>query len=179
MAVSVNLLPWRHLQRQQRQRCRISVMVSVIALLISSLWVEWFVLSQRVGVVKKQERELENQQRRLQDILHQQQGERLQDKRQYRGKEQLHRISRWEDILTKLANKLPESSRLQMLNWQSNTLTLEGYTSEIDDLEKIETLLKQLPGVFHIKTGPVRYQEEQGLAYTFIMEDTGGAFVSP
>jgi len=179
MTLSVNLLPWRHSVRQRRQRCRISAIVSVIALLISSFSGGWLFLQQQIAVLQKQGSVLENQHRKLQQVLYQQQGKPLQGEQQYRGREQQHRVSRWEGILTKLANKLPENSWLRTVGWQSSMLTLEGYTSEIEDLEKIETLLKQLPGVFHIKAGPVNYQGEQGLAYTFIMEETGGVLVSP
>jgi len=179
MTLAVNLLPWRHSTRRRRQRCRISVIVSVITLLISGFSGGGLLLQQQIAVLQKQGSELENQHRQLQGILYQQQEEPQQGEQQYRGREQQRRVSRWEDILTKLASKLPENSWLRTLCWQSNMLTLEGYTSEIEDLEKIETLLKQLPGVFHIKAGPVSYQGEQGLAYTFIMEETGGVLVSP
>lgn len=178
MALSVNLLPWRHSVSRRRIRCRISVIVFVIALLVSGFWGGWSLLHQQVLILQKQGSELENQHRKLQAVLYQQQGESLQDGRQSRGQEQQDRVSRWEDILTKLASKLPENSWLRTIGWQTSKLTLEGYTSEIDDLEKIEILLKQLPGVFHIKAGPVSDQGEQGLAYTFIMEETGGAFAS-
>lgn len=179
MTLSVNLLPWRHLVRQRRQRCRISIIVSVVALLISVFWGGWSLLHQQMEVLQKQGSELENQHSKLQEVFYQQQGKPLQDGRPYRGREQQHRVLRWEEILTKLASKLPENSWLRTVGWQSSMLTLEGYTSEIDDLEKIEILLKQLPGVFNIKAGPVSYQGEQGLAYTFIMEETGGALASP
>lgn len=179
MTPSVNLLPWRHSMRRRRQRRRISVIVSVIALMISSLGGGWSLLHQQVVVLQTQGSELENQHRKLQTVLYQQQGERPQDEQQSRGREQQHRVSRWENILTRLASNLPENSWLRTIGWQSSTLTLEGYTSEIDDLEKIEILLKQLPGAFHIKAGPVSYQGEQGLAYTFMMEEAGGALASP
>ncbi len=179
MTPSVNLLPWRHSVRQRRQRCRISAIVSVIALLISGFSGGGVLLQRQIAVVQKQGGVLENQHRKLQEILYQQQGEPLQGEQQYRGREQQHRVLRWETILTDLANKLPENSWLRSVGWQSSMLTLEGYTSEIEDLEKIETLLKQLPGVFHIKAGPVSYQGEQGLAYTFIMEEAGGVLVPP
>jgi len=179
MAPSVNLLPWRYLVRRRRQRCRITIIVSVAALLISAFGGGWSLLHQQVEVLQKQGSELENQHRKLQEVFYQQQGRPRQDGRQYRGREQPHPVSRWEGILTKLASHLPENSWLRAVGWQSSMLTLEGYTSEIDDLEKIEILLKQLPGIFNIKAGPVSYQGEQGLAYTFIMEETGGALASP
>lgn len=178
MTVLLNLLPWRHAQRQRQRRCRISILVSVIALLMSSFWGGWILLHQQVEVLQKQGSELENQRRKLQEVL-QQQTEPLQEVRQYRGSEQQSRVSRWEEILTDLARKLPENSWLRTISWQSSMLTLEGNTSEIDSLEKIETLLKQLPGAFHIKAGPVSYQGDQGLGYIFIMEDTGGGLALP
>lgn len=179
MALSVNLLPWRPSVRQRRKHCRISAIVSVITFLISGFSGGGLLLQQQIAVLQKQRSMLENQHRKLQAVLYQQQGEPQQGEQQYREQEQQHRVSRWEDILTKLASKLPENSWLRTVGWQSSILTLEGYTSEIEDLEKIEMLLKQLPGVFHIKAGPVSYQGEQGLAYTFIMEETGGVLVSP
>lgn len=179
MTRSVNLLPWRHSARRRRQYCRISIIVSVIVLLISGFWGGWTLLHQQVGVLQKQRSELESEYRKLQQVLSQQQGKLPQNEREYRGQEQQYRVSRWEEILIKLASKLPENSWLQTICWQSNRLTLAGYTSEIDDLEKIEILLKQLPGIFHIKAGPVSYQGEQGLGYTFIMEEAGGGLVSP
>lgn len=182
MIPSVNLLPWRYTGRQRRQRYRIGIMVSVVALLISGFWGGGALLNQQVVVLQKQGNELENQHNKLQDILHQQQKRLPQRESQYREpereKERQQSISRWGYILTALANDLPESSCLQSIGWQSGILTLSGYTSEIEDLETIETLLKQLPGAFHVRAGPVSYQVAQGLVYRFILEETGGAFVS-
>lgn len=182
MIPSVNLLPWRHIGRQRRQRYRIGIMASVVALLISVFWGGGALLNQQMVGLQKQGNELENQHNKLQDILYQQQGGLLQRESQYREpereKERQQRISRWGDILTILADKFPENSWLQSIDWQSRILTLSGYTSDIEDLEAIETVLKQLPGTFHVRAGPVSYQAAQGLMYTFILEDTGGAFVS-
>lgn len=174
MSFSVNLLPWRYSVRQRRRRYRLCIMVSLMALLISGYVGAWIILHQQMSGLQKQESELEEQQRMLQDVLYQQQ-----DQQQYRGSQPQHHVFRWQQLLTKLANELPENSWLTTLNWQPNRLILEGYTSELDDLEAMETLLKQLPGALRIQAGPVSYLAEQGLAYTFIMEGMGGVVVSP
>lgn len=182
MTLTVNLLPWRRSDRQRRQCCRIGIMVSVIALLVSSFWGGWVLRHQSLMTLQEQGSELEHQHHKLQEKF-QQQKIQPQGEQQYRSpeveKERQHRVSRWGYILTKLASKFPENSWLQSIGWQSNILTLEGYTSEIGDLEKIEVVLKQLPGAFHIKAGPVSYQAAQELTYTFFLEEMGGAFVSP
>jgi Tfp pilus assembly protein PilN len=182
MILPVNLLPWRHTGRQRRQRYRIGIMVSVVALLISGFWGRGSLLNQQVVVLQKQGNALENQHNKLQDILHQQQRDLPQRESQYREpereKERQHRILRWGDILTTLSNKFPESSGLISINWQPGILTLAGYTAEIEELETIEAMLKQLPGAFHVRAGPVSYQADQGLVYSFILEEMGGAFVS-
>lgn len=178
MTLLVNLLPWRHSQRQRRWRFRIGIIGSVIALLMSGFCGGWFLLDRQLVILQQHGRYLENQQRKLQDIL-QQQGAVLKDKRQYRGGEQQNQVSRWENVLATIASKLPENSWLRTIGWQSDTLKLEGYTSEIDDLEKIETLFKQFLVGFQVKAGPVSYQGAQGLAYTFTLEEMGGSLVLP
>jgi len=182
MILPVNLLPWRHAGRQRRQRYRIGIMVFVVGLLISGFWGGGALLNQQVVVLQKQGNELKNRHNKLQDLLYQQQRglpqRESQDREPEREKERQRRISRWGDILTILASKLPENSWLQSIGWQSGILTLSGYTSEIEDLEAIETVLKQLPGAFHVRAGPVSYQAAQGLVYSFILEETGGTFVS-
>jgi len=181
MTLTVNLLPWRRSDRQRRQRCRIGIMVSVITLLVSSFWGGWELRRQSLMALQKQGSELEHQHHKLQEKLQQQM--QPQGEQQYRRpgmeKERQHRVSRWGYILTKLTSKLPENSWLRSISWQSDILTLEGYTSEIGDLEKIEVVLKQLPGAFHMKAGPVSYQAAQELTYTFFLEEMGGSFVSP
>ena len=178
MTLLVNLLPWRHSQRQRRRRFRIAIIGSVIALLISGFCGGWLLLDRQLVILQQHGRNLENQQHKLQDIL-QQQGEARKDKRQYRGGEQQNQVSRWENVLAMIAGKLPEHSWLRTISWQSGTLKLEGYTSEIDDLEKIETLFKQFLVGFQVKAGPVSYQGAQGLAYTFTLEEIGGSLALP
>lgn len=178
MTLSVNLLPWRHLQRQQRRRFRICIISSLLVLLMGSFCGMWFLFDRQLVMLQQHGHDLENQQRKLQDML-QQQGEALIDKRQPPGGKQRSQVSRWEGILAIIASKLPENSWLRMIGWQSDRLKLEGYTSEIGDLEKIETLLKQFLVGFQVKAGPVSYQGAQGLAYTFTLEETGGALVLP
>lgn len=177
MAVLINLLPWRRAGRQQRRRFRLCTLVSVIVLFMSSFWVGCTLLSQQVKTLQKQGDELDNQHDKLQAILHHQQGVQQQGEQQHQGggeeKDRQYRVSRWGSIFTGLGRNLPENSWLRSVHWQSGMLTLKGYTSEMDDLEKIEALLKQLPGTFHVKAGPVRYRAAQGLTYVFMLEEKG------
>lgn len=183
MVTSVNLLPWRLSGRRQRLRLRVGVMVSVLILLVSLFWGGGRLLSQKMAVLQKQGNELESQHRALQLILQHQQPLQPRGDALYQsdGGEiaQQYRVSRWGKILYEVASKLPENSWLRSLSWQSGVLTLEGFTPEIEELEGIETGLKQLPGAFHVKAGTVSYQANQGLAYRFILVETGGEIVSP
>lgn len=183
MTPLLNLLPWRALQRQRRLRFRIGITGLVTLLLVSGFWGGARVLSERVIALQRQGAELESQHHRLQETMgyqqEPQQGSELLSQRRIAEKERLHRVSRWGSILTTLASTLPESSWLRTINWQADAMTLEGYTAEMDDLEKIDVLLTQLSGRFHVKAGPVSYQAAQGLNYTFILEENGDALVLP
>ena len=172
MTLLINLLPWRALGRQRRLRFRLGVTLFVTLLLVCSFWIAWTVLSQKVTTLKTQGNELKEQHHRFQAILDQQRGEQPHERRA--GTESPSRVSRWEDILVALASRLPESSWLRTLTWQAGVMTIEGYTADAGDLEKIDTLLAQLPGRFHVKAGPVNHQADRVLSYTFRLEDNGG-----
>lgn len=183
MTPLINLLPWHALQRQQRFRWRCGVAIFVVLILVGGFWGAWTLLSQKIMVLHHQGDELESQHQKLQETLRYQQGQLLGHEREQQGpiteQERRYRVSRWGDILTRLASQLPESSWLHSVNWQAGVVTLEGYTTDVGELATLEELLTQLPDRFHVQAGAVSYQPAQGLSYTFILEENGGELVLP
>lgn len=170
----INLLPWRALQRRRRLRWRLSIMLSVIVLFLIGFGWGWRQLSQEIIVLQNQCDALKSQQNRLQNQQREQQQDAPQAQGQVTEKNRRYQVSRWGEVLTSLARKMPEYSWLRSINWQGGMLTIEGHALEMGDLDKIEVLLRQLPGPFRVTAGPVSYQVATGLTYTFILEENGG-----
>ncbi|MBS0848269.1 PilN domain-containing protein [Citrobacter sp. JGM124] len=183
MTPLINLLPWRALQRQRRLYFRIGTTIFVTLLLGCSFWTTWAWFSQEVIALQGQGDVLKEQLRKLQETLPHQQGWQLGDDQRSPGgivdRERQHHVSRWGDILAALASQLPESSWLSTVTWQESIMTLEGYTVDMADLERINLSLKQLPGHFHVRAGPVSHHASFGLSYSFTLADHGGALGLP
>lgn len=174
----LNLLPWRHTARQRRKRLRLSVIVSASVFLVAGEWGNWWKRDNQLILLQKQGEELGYQYKKIKKIFQDKQGDLQQNPAWNTALEGNVRTPQWEMVLVTLAEELPENSWLRSVSWQSGVMVLEGYTTEIGDLEKIEMLLKQIPGASHVRAGPVSYQAAQGLFYTFRLEEVGGQVVS-
>lgn len=161
MAHSVNLLPWRRQHYVARLRLWCVVWGASLLLITSLATTVWSVFWQekkinellltaengRATALAANMPRLQQRQRRQQAWLQRQAQREL--------------TQRWQSILTDLASLLPEQAWLTGLNYQQETLELEGQAGTFDALLTLETSLRHYARFPLSRTGATR-QDAQG-----------------
>lgn len=153
MAQAVNFLPWR--AQRQRQCLRFwltifSVTLLIIVLLTAVIRLRTSQESRRLELLQQAGVTLQAGLTQRQARLHARQAERqAQQQRQQR----LQATREWQQILTRLADTLPEQAWLSELRYQQGALLLAGYAVSFTALSQLETALYALPGLRMDKPG--------------------------
>lgn len=154
MAQAVNFLPWR--ARRQRQCLRLwltifSVTLLLIVLLAAMLRMQTAQKNRRLELIQQAGITLQTGLAQRKTNLLARQAEYQARQQRYR---QLQATREWQQILTRLADTLPEQAWLSELRFQQRTLSLAGYAVSFTALSQLETALYALPGLRMGKPGP-------------------------
>ncbi len=153
MAQAVNFLPWR--ARRQRQCLRLwltifSATLLLIVLLAAMLRMQTAQENRRLGLVQQAGIT-------LQTGLTQRKTNLLARQAEYQAQQQRHQrwqaTREWQQILTRLADTLPEQAWLSELRYQQGALSLAGYAVSFTALSQLEAALRALPGLRMGKPG--------------------------
>ncbi|EAM9236667.1 pilus assembly protein PilN [Salmonella enterica] len=161
MAHSVNLLPWRRQHYVARLRLWCVIWGASLLLIASFATIARSVFLQEVRINELllaaengRTTALAANMPRLQQRQRQQQA-----RLQHQAQREL--TQGWQSILTDLANLLPDQAWLTSLNYQQETLELEGLARTFGDLLTLETSLRHYANFPLNRTGATR-QNAQG-----------------
>lgn len=129
------------------------------------------ILSQKRIALQTESRALDIELGRLRGLLQPSEPEEASRQRLRLRQHRARQIARWADLLPAISRGLPPGSWLTHLSWQAGTLTIEGYSSTLDDLEHTERRLRAIYPQCHVKSGPVSCDRERGLAYAFFVKE--------
>ncbi len=143
----VNFLPWRARRRRQRLRLwltRLSATLLLIVLLAALIRMRTSQENQRLGLMQQAGITLQSALTQRHARLLAGQAERQAQQQRQR---QLQTTREWQQILTRLADTLPEQAWLSELRYQQGGLSLAGYAVSFTALSQLETALRALPGL--------------------------------
>lgn len=153
MVQAVNFLPWR--ARRQRQCLRLwltifSFTLLLIVLLAAMQRMQTAQENRRLELIQQAGITLQTGLAQRKTNLLARQAEHQARQQRYR---QLQATREWQQILTRLADTLPEQAWLSELRFQKGTLSLAGYAVSFTALGRLEAALSVLPSLRRGKPG--------------------------
>ncbi|SUG52928.1 PilN family protein [Salmonella enterica subsp. arizonae] len=161
MAHSVNLLPWRRQHYVARLRLWCVIWGASLLLIASFATIARSVFCRRGGLTNCCWRRKTGARRRLRQICCGYSSVSGSNRRDYNIRRSGELTQGWQSILTDLANLLPDQAWLTSLNYQQETLELEGLARTFGDLLTLETSLRHYANFPLNRTGATR-QDAQG-----------------
>lgn len=156
MAQTINLLPWREMRRRQRLRLWLLSAGGLLLGLLMALSLSRASQdaddrsgSVRLAAENQLYAALQQRERLMQEQLRQHEKQRL--------RQQQRELTRsWQPRLRQIASLVPEPAWLTRLEYQQNTLTLNGLTLRLNALSTLATALTMVDGFRPAKTGETR-----------------------
>ncbi|EAZ4942453.1 PilN domain-containing protein [Salmonella enterica] len=161
MAHSVNLLPWRRQHYVTRLRLWCVVWGASLLLIASLATIARLVFWQEERINELLLTAENGRTTALAANIPQLQQRQRQQQARLQRQAQRELTQAWQSILTDLANMLPEQAWLTSLNYQQETLELEGLARTFDALLTLETSLRHYVSFPLNRTGATQ-QDAQG-----------------